>query len=133
LVGIQRIQARGCRELAATPELAKLGLSKRRVEDQQKYIERLEDRLGRMQRRIAAWKPAKANLEANDTLFLSFGSSHPESFGKLLDRKSCHSLVTTAIAKATKYLFGETKHLTLMDFGILQSSIVSKFKAILRL
>jgi hypothetical protein len=92
-------------------EAAKLGLSKRRVEDQQKYIEGLEDRLGQMQRRIAAWKPAKANLEANDTLFLSFGNSHPESFGKLLDRRSCHSLVTTAIAKATKYLFGETKSL----------------------
>ncbi len=92
-------------------EAAKLGQSKRRVKDQQEYIKRLEHRLHQLQHRIAAWETAKANLEVNDTLFLGFGRAHPESFGIPLKAENFCSSVTTALSKATKYLFGETKSL----------------------
>jgi integrase len=92
-------------------EAAKLGQSPRRVKDQEKYIKRLEDKLRSLQRRIAAWEAAKANIDANDTLFLSFGASYPESFGKPLNNDKFWSIVTTAIAKATKQLFGKSHRL----------------------
>jgi integrase len=92
-------------------EAAKLGQSKRRVKDQEKYIKELEDELRQMQRRIAAWEAAKANMDANDTLFLSFGRPHPESFGKPLNGKTFWLIVTTAIANATKHFFGQSKPL----------------------
>ncbi len=92
-------------------EAAKLGQSLQRVKDQEKYIKGLEDRLRILQRRIGAWEAAKANIDANDTLFLSFGGSYPESFGKPLNAGIFWSIVTTAIAKATKDLFGQSKPL----------------------
>jgi integrase len=92
-------------------EAAKLGQSQRRVKDQEKYIKELEDKLRQLQHRIAAWEAAKANIDANDTLFLSFGGSCPESFGKPLKAQTFYSIVTRAIAKATKDLFGQSKPL----------------------
>jgi hypothetical protein len=92
-------------------EAAKLGQSPQRVKDQEKYIKGLEDRLRILQRRIGAWEAAKANIDANDTLFLCFGGPFPESFGKPLNPKNFWSIVTTAIAKATKDLFGKSQPL----------------------
>lgn len=92
-------------------EAAKLGQSKRRVKNQQKYIKRLEAKLRALQHRIAAWETAKANMDANDTLFFSFSSSSLESFGKPVTMQGLYSIVTTALAKATLHLFGESKRL----------------------
>jgi integrase len=111
VVGAWRRQAEDVHTLQQRLEAAKLGQSPQRVKDQEKYIKGLEDRLRILQRRIGAWEAAKANIDANDTLFLGFGGPFPESFGKPLKDQTFHSIVTRAIAKATKDLFGQSKPL----------------------
>ncbi|MBD1806310.1 hypothetical protein H6F98_12720 [Microcoleus sp. FACHB-SPT15] len=88
-------------------EMAKQGVTERKLEDIQKYIKSLETRLLSLKKRIKAWSSAEANLTEHKSLFFMMGKTYPKSFGKPLSVHGVYSLVTTAIAQATTMLYGE--------------------------
>jgi polyhydroxyalkanoate synthesis regulator phasin len=74
-------------------------------QESQKLAQNLTRRIQRLERRIAAFPIAKANLENNNCLFFSFGGHHPETFGKPFSTTSLARLVNRAIAEAARALF----------------------------
>ena len=91
-------------------EAAKQGIVVERVTNSiEQYIEQETTRLQGAENRIAAWPSAKANLESHNYLFFLLAKHEPESFGQPHYVASVWRLVTLAIARGTKTLFGEER------------------------
>ncbi|HEY9630499.1 MAG TPA: hypothetical protein V6C84_24655 [Coleofasciculaceae cyanobacterium] len=81
------------------------------IEVSSHYVENLEAKIRSIQSRCAAWQTAKENFERYDSLLFSQGKSNPKSFGNPLSRGSIWSMVSGAVAEASKALFGEERRL----------------------
>ncbi len=91
-------------------EQAQNGSMSDSVKDLDKYIAQLNKKLSGLKKRIAYWEQAKSNASVCDHVFFSLGGNRPSSFGKPYDddHLSCITgLVSRAVARATKALFGQ--------------------------
>jgi len=76
------------------------------------YISYLEKRLKGVRHRFETWEIAKQNLESHNFLIFKFGKNgknDTQSFGQPHEVDTIWRLVTYAIAKSTKALFGEER------------------------
>ena len=79
------------------------------VED---YITQLENKISALTKRIDCRLVAKENFEHHNGIFILMGShKNPEGFGKPMDVSNFWSMITNAVAFATKNLYGEEKRL----------------------
>jgi hypothetical protein len=103
----------GVEALERSLESAKQGNLPKTVKNtRDEYIFYLENRLKGIKRRLNTWKIAKQNLESHNFLFFKFGKNgknNTQSFGQPHDVTSIWRVVTYAIARATKALFGEER------------------------
>lgn len=80
----------------------------------EKYIQHLEERLRAVIKHKEGWEAAKANVANNDYVFLTLGRTFKASYGRPCEE--CHhggitTLVSSAIARATKALYGHPRFL----------------------
>jgi len=101
-------------KLRKTSELAKRGEINEKILEKEKYLANLDERIKGLEVRIAGWEKAKENAEKCHYTFFSLGGNRPESFCRHFDETNLHcvsSLISYAVARGTKALFGEPRFL----------------------